>query len=143
MLEITSKEDWWSKVGLSWDKLEKIILRYYPNQSDFPEEGWPLPYPKLENPQRACNVVIKKLREEKPIWSEKGSFKNYVNKLKENRDVKLAEILNDTWFGLPETPSIRNLPGFFVFCDLCSEACVLFEEEKLTGILNNPKEGVK
>jgi hypothetical protein len=123
-----TKDEWWWFIGVYWKRLEPIVMRYYPNQSAFPKDGWPLPYPKLENPQRACNVVIKQLRKKKPVWQDKGSFGKYINSLKKNRDMKLAEIFNDTWFGMPETPSIRETPSFFVFCDLCSKAHVLHEE---------------
>jgi len=125
-----SKDEWWQFVNVYWKQLESLVMEYYPNQSNFPKDGWPLPYPKLEHPQRACNIIIKKLREEKSIWQNKVSFSKYINNLKENKNTKLAEIFENTWFGLPETPSIRSLPGFFVFCDLCSEAYLLEEENK-------------
>lgn len=130
MDEITSKRKWWAKVNEFWSVLERIILRYCPNQSDFPEDGWPLPEYTLQHPQRACNAVIKELRKEKPIWPNKGKFKEYINRLKENEDTVLAGIFSDTWFGLPESAGTRRLPGFFIFCDLCSEASVLYENLK-------------
>lgn len=133
MSEITSKERWWAEVGKAWSELENIILQYYPNQSDFPEDGWPLPVGSLQHPQRACNAVIKKLRKERPIWSSKGNFKKFINSLKENKDVELSKILNASWFGLPESAATRSLPGFSTFCDLCSESNVLYEKENEKG----------
>jgi len=120
-----SKDEWWQFVDKYWDDLQNIILNYYPNQSDFPEDGWPLS-DKLQKPQQACNAVIKKLRKENPIWQDRGSFKDYVNNLKETRDVKLDNIFQASWFGMPESGSSRSVPGFYVFCDLCSEASVLY-----------------
>lgn len=128
-----SKDEWWQFVDTYWKQLISIVMKYYPNQSDFPKNGWPLPYPKLENTQRACNAVIKQLRKEKPIWQDKGDFSEYINNLKENKDTKLAQIFDSTWFGMPETSSIREVSGFFIFCDLCSEAHVLHEKIETGG----------
>ena len=120
-----TKDEWWQSVDTNWKRLKTIVMNYYPNQQDFPKDGWPLPYPKCEAPQRACNTVIKSLRKEQPIWQYKGSLDKYITALKENRDSKLASIFESSWFGIPESPSSRCIPGFFVFCDLCSERYVL------------------
>jgi len=123
----TTREEWWRFVDENWSSLQNIILSYYPNQSDFPKDGWPLPERELQNPQRACNVVIKQIRKEKPIWSNKGRSKKYIDTLKENQDPELATILNSTWFGMPESASSRRVDGFYIFCDLCSESYCLDE----------------
>lgn len=34
---------------------------------------------------------------------------------------ELCSIFNETWFGIPESLSAWELPGFGVLCDLCSE----------------------
>jgi len=123
-----SKNEWWEFVDTYWNQLESIVLRFYPNQEDFPKEGWPLPERNLREPQRACNVVVNKLRKEKPIWQDKGSFKEYINTLKKTRNVELNNIFQSSWFGMPESQSSRLIPGFYIFCDLCSEANILYED---------------
>lgn len=45
--------------------------------------------------------------------------------------VELVEVLSAVWVGLPESESVRALPGFFALCDLCSESdlvCPVAEE---------------
>ena len=38
------------------------------------------------------------------------------------QDIAVAvRILNETWFGIPESHDSRSLDGFFILCDLCSE----------------------
>jgi len=128
-----TKEEWWEFVNENWENILKIVLDYYPAQSDFPKDGWYLSSEVssedfLTAPQKACNGVIKDIQEKEPIWQNKESFKNYVIKLKEDRDVELSNIFSSTWFGMPECESIRRVPGFNVFCDLCSESYVLEEE---------------
>jgi len=118
-----TEEEWWQLLDENWKWIKNIIAEYYPNKRDFPKDGWPV---NIE-PQRSCNAVIKRLREEKPIWESTDHFRNYIEVLKIAKDVKLLEILNITWFGIPEQISSRELPGFYVFCDLCSEGYVLEE----------------
>ena len=123
-----TKEEWWKLVDTWWKHLESIVLNYYPNQSDFPEDGLPVNFASKTqacDAQLACNHVIKELRKENPVWDNKTLFKKYINNLKETRNSKLASIFNSAWFGIPENTSSRRISGFYVFCDLCSEAYVL------------------
>ena len=40
----------------------------------------------------------------------------------ETRDIlAINKMCSDAWFGVPESMSSRELPGFFALCDLCSE----------------------
>lgn len=125
MSYLKSKEEWWNLVETNWERLEKIVMSYYPNLSTFPKDGWPLSDQSLQAPQQACNNVIKKIRKEKPVWETLGSFNEYLLNLKRNKDAELAGIFEDTWFGIPEVSGSRNIPGLFVFCDLCSESYLL------------------
>jgi len=45
-----------------------------------------------------------------------------------NRNTEMVGLLNEVWFGMPESQSVRMAPGFGVLCDLCSEAWVLNDE---------------
>ena len=124
-----NKEEWWGNVEKHWEDLKYIVLSYYPNQKNFPKKGWPLRGDGLlASPQSACNAVIKELRAKDPIWLDEGCFEDYLKQLKETKDVELDKIFQSSWFGMPESPSVREVPGFFVFCDLCSESSVLYEQ---------------
>lgn len=122
-----TKEEWWQFVDDNWDNLKYIVLAYYPNQQDFPEKGWPV----NNTPQAVCNQIIQELRDKNPIWKNKDFFKAYIDHLRETRDTKLNEIFQASWFGMPESSRVREIPGFFTFCDLCSENHVLYEEGEL------------
>lgn len=126
-------DEWWNQLNDNWDSIKSILLKYYPNQADFPEDGWPLPRTSLQNPQKACNCVIKDITQTGRIWQTKSSLADHLEALRESKDIEIARIVNSTWFGLPESPSIRSTPGFFVFCDLCSESRVLYENEGFDG----------
>ena len=117
-----TKDEWWKSVYDNWIDIEEIILNFYPNQSNFPKEGWEV----TNTPQAVCNQIIQELRDKYPIWKSKDFFKAYINHLKETKDIKLDPILQSSWFGMPESPSVRKLSGFFEFCDLCSENYLLY-----------------
>lgn len=48
------------------------------------------------------------------------------------KDPAIVGLLNEVWFGMPESMDSREAPGFGILCDLCSEGYVL-EEEKNNG----------
>lgn len=93
-----SKEEWWDLVNVNWKQLEWIVMEFYPNQSTFPENGWPLTDQSLHAPQQACNTIIKKLRKEEPIWKTLGSFNAYLLSLKSTRNKELGLIFERAWF---------------------------------------------
>ena len=124
----TTKEEWWQIVDRHWVKLKNIVLNCYPAQKGFPKGGYEVSNHPLMAPQIACNAVIREIQEgEKPI--SKISLDEYIEELRERKDPKLDEVFQSTWFGMPETGFIRQTPGFHIFCDLCSESYVLYEEE--------------
>jgi hypothetical protein len=44
---------------------------------------------------------------------------------------EVVNILNKTWFGIPESRDAHNIPSFHVLCDLCSECyCVLGDNDE-------------
>ena len=52
----------------------------------------------------------------------------YVTKLKQNKDIALATVFQETWGAAPDEGTIHLNPAWNVLCDLCSENYVLFEE---------------
>lgn len=124
-----TKDEWWQSVNDNWKNLKNIVLTYYPNQDKFPEGGYKTGKPFLEGPQTACNHVIKEIQAEGGALS-RVSLSEYIEDLKEKRDSRLDNIFQSSWFGMPETSSIRQISGFHIFCDLCSENYVLYEVKK-------------
>lgn len=120
----TAKE-WWQSLEDNWDKVLQIIMNYYPNQEGLPSKGWPVEMAAGS----ACNQICQALRKEKPMWTNKDFLQAYVTRLKDTRDPTINDILQSSWFGMPESPWIRETPGFFQFCDLCSESYLILEGE--------------
>lgn len=55
-------------------------------------------------------------------------FPDYVEKLKTERDRRLARWLEHAWTEAPDASFIHTWPQWGRFCDLCSEQHVLFPE---------------
>ena len=117
--------DWWKELETNWDDIVYLVHQFHPYYQrkhslrpiqglDFEELKYPITAPAAET---ACEVVRNKIRSE--------ALNDPVEAMKEARIVKdgdtIWSILNQTWFGLPESTEVRYLPGFHILCDLCSE----------------------
>lgn len=71
------------------------------------------------NAEIACEKIRKEIeadaREEEPV----ASFTRFVD---EKKGEDLVALLNEVWFGIPESIGAHSLPGFNALCDLCSES---------------------
>ena len=116
-----TKDEWWQSLVDNWDAILRIIMDFYPNQDDFPAKGWPVEIAAGS----ACNQICQALRKENPMWTSKEFLEAYVTRLKDTKDIAINDILQSSWFGMPESPWVREVPGFFQFCDLCSESYLI------------------
>lgn len=57
-----------------------------------------------------------------------------AEKQRTEKDSKLSTLFNDVWFRAPDQGWIRDIPGWFVLCDLCSESYVLHDGESMEDI---------
>lgn len=99
-MEINTSQDWWNAVNAHWPKLRDILYRFLPMNGFETKDGLILTYP----------------------------LGKYVEELKEKRDTKLEGYFQSAWAAAPDKDWIREIPGWFLLCDLCSENYVLFEE---------------
>lgn len=66
--------------------------------------------------EEACEIVRQKIlstRPHNPVLIFDAAANDPID------TDQLIYLLNETWFGLPESASVRNLPGFYALCDLC------------------------
>jgi hypothetical protein len=49
--------------------------------------------------------------------------------MKLDQDPDIVRLFNKAWWQAPDNRSIHSIPGWHVFCDLCSEEWVLHEDE--------------
>lgn len=55
--------------------------------------------------------------------------------MRRKRDITLERLCHRAWFAAPDSGSIHAIPGWSVLCDLCSEAGVLYDQDKCDGTL--------
>ena len=118
-------KEWWELVEEEWYAVESLIQRFHPSGEGPEPKGPRAPYffkgtEREEFPitapaaEAACEGVRKMIDRPAPV--EKA------RKAREEKDHRtLHSILNETWFGLPESVVVHSLDGFDALCDLCGE----------------------
>lgn len=119
----TTKQEWWNFVERNQHDLLNLIGQFHPvcNMYNEYDDAWQITAPGAE---QACQVVrdeIKRSATSDPLVLAA----TYI----ETKDPRLANLLNETWFGAPEDRAVMSLPGFGLLCDLCSESYLLYEED--------------
>ena len=122
------EKEWWKLVDSHWPNLISIIRNFHPiylrkhNDSIYASRA------EAVCDQERIDIIGRELQS-----YEKGSYLKPVEraeKAKVERDGNtLYALFNDTWFGMPESMASREVPGFFVLCDLCSDYYGMFEEQ--------------
>lgn len=105
-------EEWWRSLEEHLDDVRSLIRQFHPT------------YHRVKNLPITASVaeaVCEKVRE--------GVRENYPEDPMVTFDLALTnkdgaiilQVLNQTWFGIPESRDAHSLPSFHAFCDLCSE----------------------
>lgn len=106
------KQEWWELFDKNADKLRDLVGHYHPARAGLRRAEAKITAPGAE---AACNVVRDAIAKEATMTGVQA-FEAALEK----RDSKLmSRVLNDTWFGMPESTSVRYEPGFDALCDLC------------------------
>lgn len=112
------KKDWIAKVKANADVLKDLVGTYHPANLR-PHSGNDVMSPEITAPQaeRACEIVREQIR--------KTSFERpdvQFNTALQNEDADaLHSLLSSTWFGVPESTSCWQIPGFSVAVDLLDD----------------------
>ena len=123
-MTIKTPADWWAAFDANRDDLRRLVGNFHPVHAN---EDWVDEFPISAG---AAEEMCKQVRKEitSPLLPQLEFDEAALNR---NPDV-IVKLLNQTWFGVPESYESRSLPGFFVLCDLCSESWV-FEEGDCDG----------
>lgn len=134
------KQDWIDVFKDHKNNLRNLVVRFHPSSksqvlvadssvevsSSVLETAFVITAPTAEE---ACEVVRQKILNTKP-HNPVLTFDDAANDPIDTN--QLIDLLNDTWFGLPESASVRNLPGFYALCDLCEGVDEEEDTEDLT-----------
>lgn len=122
------KQDWIDTFNRSKNELRELVEQFHPSSKAKVREGAPtvevpagvilLPCPiTAPTAEEACEVVRKQIQRTKP-----QNPLTIFDTLAEDPALhtkELTSLLSGAWFGMPESRSVRSLPGFFELCDLC------------------------
>ena len=95
-----TKEQWWNAVDRNWVNLSNILQQFLPMSEAVDYQNQP------------ANQPMRKTVEDMKMW----------------RDPTLVRYFNEAWWRAPDDPSIHNIPGWGLLCDLCSEYEAMDEE---------------
>lgn len=79
-----------------------------------PEAYIPITAP---NAEQACRNVREKIRQEEP----QNPLDRWDKAIKEENVGEISSLLSGAWFGVPESTSCWQIPGFAVACDLLDD----------------------
>jgi hypothetical protein len=114
-------DEWWMTLDYYKGALRNLIATYHPVYG-----RWA---PPARITAHAAEMMCDTIGENVESHTEEDPLLVF-DEMVENRNRKVAHLLSETWFGLPESTEIRQEPGFFTLCDLCSEAYVLYDEDE-------------
>lgn len=129
------KQEWVDQFTANKDKLRQLVEKFHPASlisvvlagegvdvlaaATHTAKQYPITAP---GPEAACVKIREEIREENPL-SPVLRFDAAIPRsgvLNPTLDInELVELLNDTWFGMPESEAVREEPGFYELCDLC------------------------
>lgn len=104
-------DKFWEKVESNWEVLVRLVQDWHPYSVDrVKKHSMPITAPGA---QASCDLAIQSLKKTGDPVSKMTSYRNDVNA------IGIIMLLQETWLGLPESTSVRSLPGFFALCDIC------------------------
>ena len=120
-----TKEEWWALADEVKDELYDLLLRFHPrcHRTYGAIDDMEITAPGAE---RACEVVRRQITTEGGNETAEETFARCCK----DRSADLASLLNEIWFGIPESIEAHNLEGFSELCDLCSESYVLEDPDE-------------
>ena len=121
------KQDWINVFKDHKNNLRNLVVRFHPSSKSqvlVADSSVEVPSTTLETAytitaptaEEACEIVRQKILSTRP-HNPVLAFDTAANDPIDTN--QLIYLLNETWFGLPESASVRNLPGFYALCDLC------------------------
>lgn len=112
----TTKEEWWQLLDYYKDQLRWLVVEFHPlyrrARTDMKITA--------PNAEAACEQIRQEVAKQ-IVDDPLGCFDQFC----EQRSDGVVYILNQVWFGVPESTDCWQLPGFGVLCDLCSESWCL------------------
>ncbi len=115
-----TKDEWWALVERFEEELRSLVKCWHPASHGGYKKRMPITAQKAEALSLHYREEIKEDCSGEPV----DGFNAYLR----DKDERMVTLLNQTWFGIPESMDCWELVGFGLLCDLCSESGVLEPE---------------
>jgi len=113
--------EWWELLEENKDSIRSLVIQFHP-KSGAPRKDMKITAPGAE-------AVCEDIRGEIAVGGKpECPLESFDAALQKQDGLTIVRLLNETWFGIPESTECWNLEGFGVLCDLCSEAYCLDPE---------------
>ena len=110
-------DEWWDLANKYREQLRSLVRNFHPLYIH--SQKMPITAPAAEE---CCEVVREHIRN-KTVDDPLECFDQFLAQ----KSNGMVTLLNQVWFGIPESMDAHSLPGFSLLCDLCSECDVLGE----------------
>lgn len=119
--------EWWDLCRANADALRELVRGFHPanfHPASVEKADQVKRFPiTAQAAEKLCEMIRQEIVKESSGTDPVGTFDLYLN----HEDDRMPNLLNEVWFGLPESVEVRTVAGFGTLCDLCSEAGILFE----------------
>lgn len=115
-------DQWWSLVNKYKEQLRNLTAEFHPSNA-----RWAQP---MNITAAAAEAVSESIREDIEREQQEDPLTSF-DRMVAAKDRTLARLLNQVWFGVPESRDAHDLTGFHLLCDLCSESWVLYGDDEL------------
>lgn len=107
---LMNKQEWLQKFNESQDDLAALVARFHPGSGVTHDMSI-----TAVGAEAACASV----RREIVAKAEGDPRVRFAAAVAAGDASVLCRLLNEAWFGMPESAAVREVPGFHALCDLC------------------------
>lgn len=111
-------DGWFEAIDKYWTQLSFLIEHYHPRSGDQTIYDLPITAKMAEEVRREVADEIRASLDYVPAPTP-VSMARHALMLRDAES--LHRILNETWWGIPESSDCWSLPKFGLLCDLCSD----------------------
>lgn len=130
-----NRQEWIEKAKRDTDKLQSLIGKYHPQrrspmtkrQLDMVGETMTAP-----NAELACESIRNQIRQQYRDENLQDPVQIFTKALEAGNILVAYKVLDQTWFGVPETTSCWTFTGFTESVELIEDAMEILEEERVS-----------
>jgi hypothetical protein len=116
-------DEWLALYEDNKEDIRRLIRDWHPALNTVPHRRDRITAPEAEQTCESIRQTIREMTTEDPLAA--------LDRAVAARELPEAiNIVNEAWFGIPESTDSRGLKGFFVLCELCSEWDEDFSKQK-------------